>query len=180
MIAKILVGLAALVAVLVIVVATRPSEFRVTRSAVLPAAPAEVFAQVNDLHKWEGWSPWAKLDPKSKSTFDGPVSGVGSSMAWAGNNEVGEGKMTITESVPDERIGMRLEFIKPFEATSTTEFTFKPDGDSTRVTWTMDGTNNFMGKAISLVINCDKMLGDQFEEGLANLKGVVAGTPTAD
>jgi len=177
MIIKILAGLVILVAALVAFIATRPADFTVTRSAVLPAPPAAVFAQVNDLHKWEAWSPWAKLDPNSKATFNGPAAGPGSSMAWAGNNEVGEGKMTITESVPAERIAMRLEFLKPFQATNTTEFTFKPEGDGTRVTWTMSGKNNFMAKAVGLFMDCDKLVGGQFEQGLANLKGVVAGNP---
>ncbi|MFZ4681947.1 MAG: SRPBCC family protein [Terrimicrobiaceae bacterium] len=177
MIIKILAGLVILVAALVAFIATRPADFTVTRSAVLSAPPAAVFAQVNDLHKWEAWSPWAKLDPNSKATFDGPAAGPGSSMAWAGNNEVGEGKMTITESTPAERIAMRLEFLKPFQATNTTEFTFKPEGDGTRVTWTMSGENNFMAKAVGLVMDCDKLVGGQFEQGLANLKGVVAGNP---
>ncbi|HEY5791981.1 MAG TPA: SRPBCC family protein [Chthoniobacterales bacterium] len=174
MIIKILLGLAILVAALAVFIATRPSDFRITRSAVLPAPPSVVFPQVNDLHKWEAWSPWAKLDPNSKTTFDGPPAGTGSSMAWAGNEQVGEGKMTITESKLNELILMRLEFIKPFQATNATEFTFKPEGSGTLVTWTMSGQNNFVGKAIGLFMNCEKMLGGQFEQGLDNLKKVVS------
>lgn len=174
MIRKILIGLAALAVILLIVIATRPDDFRVSRSAVLPAPPATVFTQVNDLHKWEAWSPWAKLDPNSKITFAGPAEGAGSSMAWVGNEKVGEGKMTITESRPGELIRMRLEFVKPFEAMSETEFVFKPDAGGTLVTWTMRGKNNFMGKAISLVMDCDKMMGGQFEQGLDNMKKVVS------
>jgi len=181
MIKKILLGLVAVIAVLIIAflvaVSTRPDDFKVSRSAVIPAAPAAVFGHVNDLHKWEAWSPWAKLDPNSKITFAGPPEGTGSSMAWAGNAEVGEGKMTITESKPSELILMRLEFIKPFEGTSTTEFTFKPEAGGTLVTWTMSGKNNFFGKAISLFLDCDKMMGGQFEQGLDNMKKVVAGQP---
>ena len=181
MIKKILLGLVAVFAVLIIAlvvaVSTRPDHFRVSRSAVIPAAPAVVFDNVNDLHKWDAWSPWAKLDPNSKITFSGPPAGKDSSMAWVGNSQVGEGKMTITESKPDELVLLRLEFIKPFAGTSTTEFTFKPDADGTQVTWTMSGENTFIGKAISLVMDCDSMMGPQFEQGLDNLKKAVAAQP---
>lgn len=181
MIKKFLLGLVAvvvlLIAAILIAASTRPDSFRVSRSAVIPAAPAVVFGHVNDLHKWDAWSPWAKLDPNSKATFEGPKEGVGSSMAWAGNAEVGEGKMTITEAKPNELILMRLDFVKPMEGTSTTEFTFKPEVGGTLVTWTMSGTNSFPAKAISLVLDCDKMMGSYFEQGLDNMKKAVAGQP---
>ena len=165
----ILLAVAAIVVLLVIIVAMRPSDFRVTRTGRIAAPIGVVFENVNDLHKWEAWSPWAKLDPNAKSTFDGPISGTGASMAWAGNNKVGEGRMTITDSQPGEKIQLRLEFLKPFKATHTAEFTFKSEGGQTAVTWSMFGKNNFMGKAIGLLMNCDKMMGGQFEQGLANL-----------
>ncbi len=174
MIKKILLGLAALVAVFLIIVATRPADFKVTRSAIIPAPPAAVFAQVNDLHKWDAWSPWAKLDPNSKATFEGPAAGAGASMAWAGNDKVGEGRMTITDSRPNEEIHMRLEFIKPFQGTSETEFLFAPEANGTRITWTVSGKNNFVGKAFSLFVDCDKMMGGQFEQGLENMQKAVA------
>ena len=173
----ILIGLAAIVAVFLIVAALQPADFRITRSATIAAPPAAVFAQINDFQKWNAWSPWAKLDPSAKNTFDGPPAGVGAGFAWAGNSEVGEGRMTITESRPNELIRMKLEFIKPFAATNTTEFTFQPGGNETAVTWSMSGHNNFMGKAMGLIINCDKMVGGQFEQGFANLKAIVASTP---
>jgi uncharacterized protein YndB with AHSA1/START domain len=173
MLKKILLTLAVLIIVLVVVVATRPADFRISRSAVIPAPPAAVFAQIDDLHKWNDWSPWAKLDPNAKNSFDGPASGVGAKFSWAGNNEVGEGTMTITESKPSELVVMRLDFKRPFEATSTAEFALKPDGSGTAVTWTMSGRNNFIGKAISLCMDCDKMVGGQFEKGLENLKSAV-------
>ena len=168
----ILIAAAAIVVLFVIVVATRPSDFRVTRAARI-AAPAEVvFANVNDLHKWEVWSPWAKMDPAAKSSFSGPESGPGASMTWSGNNKVGEGRMTITDSHPHEVIQIKLEFLRPFKATNAAEFTFKPEGGQTQVTWSMSGKNNFMAKAIHLCINMDKMIGGQFERGLADLKSV--------
>ena len=168
----ILIAIATIVVLLVVIAATRPSDFRVTRTGKMSAPADVVFENVNDLHKWETWSPWARLDPNAKSTFDGPVAGSGSSMAWAGNNKIGEGRMTITESRPNERIQFKLEFFKPFKATNTAEFTFKSEGNQTLVTWSMFGKNNFMGKLIGLFMNCEKMVGTQFEKGLADLDSI--------
>ncbi len=173
MLKKILIGICAVIVVLIIVVAMQPAEFRVTRQAVMAAPPADVFAQVNDFHNWEAWSPWAKLDPNAKATYSGEASGKGATFAWAGNSEVGEGSQTILESHPPSHILMQLDFTKPFTATDMAEFTFKPQGEGTQVIWTMYGTNNFMAKAMSLVMDCDKMVGGQFEQGLASLKSVV-------
>jgi hypothetical protein len=173
MLLKIFVGVVALLVVFALVIATRPADFRISRSAVIPASPAAVFAQVNDFHNWEAWSPWAKMDPDAKSTFDGPTSGVGSKFHWAGNSQVGEGNMTIAESRPNDVIRIDLEFLKPFAAKNLAEFTFKPVDDGTEVNWTMTGKNNFMGKAFSLFVDCDKMVGGQFEQGLANITSVV-------
>jgi len=165
----ILTAAVVVVALFLIFVATRPSDFRVTRAGRI-AAPAEVvFANVNDLHKWEAWSPWAKMDPNAKSAFSGPESGPGASMTWSGNKKVGEGRMTITDSRPHEVIHIKLEFLRPFKATNAAEFTFKPEGGQTQVTWTMSGKNNFMGKAFGLFVDCEKMVGRDFEKGLANL-----------
>ena len=155
-----------------IVVAMQPADFRITRTATISAPPADVFAQVNDFSKWQNWSPWAKLDPAAKSTFEGPAAGTGARFRWAGNNQVGEGRMTITESHPSDLVRIELEFLKPFKATNTAEFTFKPEGNQTVVSWSMFGKNNFMGKAMGLIMDCDKMLGGQFEQGLANMKSV--------
>lgn len=171
---KLLAVIAGVVAALCLFIATRPADFSVTRSAVIDAPPAETFAQVNNLQNWNAWSPWARLDPDAKNSFEGPPAGEGASFAWAGNSNVGEGKMTITESKPDELVRMRLEFYKPFEGTNDTLFTFEPDGQGTKVTWTMSGKNNFVGKAIGLVMDCDKMVGGMFEEGLENLNEVAS------
>jgi Polyketide cyclase / dehydrase and lipid transport len=173
---KILIGLgvvAAIVVAFLIVVAMQPSDFRITRSAKMSATPATVFAQVNDYHKWDAWSPWAKLDPNAKATFEGPTSGTGATMTWSGNDKVGEGRQTIIESRADDMIRIKLDFLKPFEATNTAEFTFKPEGDQTVVTWSMYGKNNFMGRAVSLFMDCDKMVGSEFEKGLASMKAIV-------
>ena len=174
MIKKILFVVFALIIVLVIVIAAQPADFSVSRSATLPHPASAVFAQVNDLHKWQAWSPWAKLDPNAKMTYEGPESGVGAACTWDGNSQVGAGKMTIAESKPDELVRFNMEFLKPFKAESTAEFTFKPEGDNTVVTWTMYGKNGFIGKAIHLCMDCDKMVGGEFEKGLENLKGVLA------
>ena len=168
----ILIAIAVIVVVFVVVVSMRPADFSVTRSGNIPGLPAIVFAQVNELRKWEAWNPWGKIDPAMKSTYEGPPAGIGAINRWAGNNKVGEGSMTITESRPNELVRFRLEFLKPFKGTSTAEFTFKPEGSQTVVTWSMSGKNNFMAKAVGLFMDCDKMIGSQFERGLADLKSV--------
>ena len=135
--------------------------------------PAVVFEHVNDLHLWQAWSYWARLDTAAQYTYAGPPSGTGASMSWVGNNKVGEGRMTITESRSASLLRLKLEFFKPFKATNSAEFTFQPQGSQTLVTWSMSGKNNFMGKAFGLFVNCDKMIGGMFEQGLANLKTIV-------
>jgi hypothetical protein len=169
----ILILVAIAVIIFIIVAAMQPSDFRVTRTGAISASASAVFAQVNDLHKWDAWSPWAKLDPEAKNSFEGPTSGIGAIMRWAGNNKVGVGSMTIMESRPDEFISFKLEFQKPFVATNTAEFTFTSENDQTTVTWSMYGKSNFKSKAIGLIMNCEKMVGGQFEKGLATLKSVV-------
>lgn len=174
MLRKILVALALVVVLVVAVVAMQPSEFRVARSAIIAAPAPAVFAQVNDFHAWEAWSPWAKIDPAMTETYQGAPVGPGAVYAWAGNHEVGEGRMRITESRPHERIRIALEFLKPFAASNTAEFTFEPEGDHTVVTWSMSGRNDFVGKAIGLVIDMDQMIGGMFEQGLAQMNAVLA------
>jgi hypothetical protein len=172
MLINILIILAVIIVVFIIVVATRPADFRVTRSITIPAPAAVVFAQVNDLHKWEAWNPWGKLDPACKMTYEGPQAGTGAGYTWAGNNKIGEGRMTITESRSNELIRFNLEFLKPFKANNTAEFNFTSDGDQTTVSWSMAGKRNFMFKAVGLFMDCDKMVGGDFEKGLADLKSV--------
>jgi hypothetical protein len=173
MLKKILVAVAVIVLVFIVVVALQPAEFRVTRSATIAAPAPAVFAQVNDFHNWQAWSPWAKLDPNMKKTHEGAPAGTGAIYSWSGNDDVGEGRMTLTESRPSDLIRIKLEFMKPFAATNTTEFSFKPEGNQTLVTWSMFGTNNFMAKAFGLFMNMDKMVGGDFEKGLAQIKSVV-------
>jgi len=161
-----------IVAIFSVVVAMQPSHYRVERSATMNAPAPVVFNQVNDFHKWDAWSPWAKLDPNMKTTFEDAPAGTGAVYSWTGNNDVGEGRMTITDSKPGELVKIKLEFIKPFAATSDTVFNFKPQGNQTAVTWTMDGQNNFIGKAFCMFMNMDKMVGGDFEKGLAQMKAV--------
>jgi hypothetical protein len=169
---KILIVLVAVVAVFATVVALQPSEYRIARSTTVSAPAPEVFAQVNDFHNWEAWSPWAKLDPSAKTTFEGPAAGQGAVFAWSGNDKVGEGRMTLTESRPAELVRIRVDFVKPFAGTSTSEFNFKPAGNQTAVTWAMSGQRNFLEKAMCLFVNMDKTLGGEFEKGLAQMKSV--------
>ncbi|HXF10925.1 MAG TPA: SRPBCC family protein [Desulfuromonadaceae bacterium] len=172
----VLVAVGIILVFLVIFIAGRPEEFKVTRTATIPAPPATVFAQVNDLRAWEAWSPWAKLDPNAKSTYEGPGSGVGSIMRWSGNNKIGEGAMTIVDSQPDRLVRFKLEFLRPFKATNTAEFVFMPEGPGTRVTWSMFGCNNLGSKIFGLLMDCEKIVGKDFDKGLAGLKSVVVKT----
>lgn len=178
MLVTILIVIALLLAIFLVIVALRPSEYLTTRSAALTAPPAAVFPHVNDLTRWPAWSPWQKLDPNIRYTYSGPASGKDAGVHWKGNSKAGEGRMTITESAPVERITMRVEFIKPFASACTQEFTFDPQSaGGTYATWSMHGKANFMMKAMGLFMDCDKLVGKDFEEGLANLNRVTGGKP---
>lgn len=170
MLKKILIALAAIVLIFLVVLAMQPSDFRVERTATIAAPAADVFTNVNDFHKWEAWSPWA--NPAAKVAFEGAPAGQGAVMTWAGNDKVGEGKMTLTESRPNDLVKINVDFVKPFEGSISSEFTFKPEGDQTAVTWAMSGHHNFFEKALCLVMNGTKMIGDDMEKGLAQLKSV--------
>ena len=176
MVKKILVWTAAVLAVLIvgfaIVVAMQPEDFVITRSTTIDAPPDAVFAYVNDLKKFQAWSPWAKLDPDSKNTFEGPTAGEGARFSWSGNDKVGEGSMTITESKPSELVRMKLQFVRPMEDEADTDFVFKPKDGKTELTWSMAGKNDFMGKAFCLVMDMDALVGGDFEKGLASLKSI--------
>jgi hypothetical protein len=166
---KILIGLVVLVAVFAAVVVSRPASFAVERSATIPTPPDTAFTQVNDFHAWAGWSPWEKLDAGMKKTYSGANTGAGSIYYWNGNNDVGEGRMTMEKSERPNTIGIKLEFMRPFAATNQTTFTFTPVPEGTKVTWSMSGHNDFFGKAASLFMDMDKVVGQDFERGLASL-----------
>lgn len=172
MLKKILLVLVALVLVFVVVVALQPSDYRIERTTTISAPPSEVFAHVNDFHKWEAWSPWAKLDPDAKVTFEGPEAGEGAIMTWAGDENVGVGKMTLVESKPSESVKIKVAFTEPFEGGTNSDFSFKPTGDQTEVAWAMHGRHNFVEKAFCLVMNGLGMMGDDIDKGLAQLKSV--------
>jgi uncharacterized protein YndB with AHSA1/START domain len=155
-----------------VLIQQRPDDFRVTRTATIDAPAQLVFDNIDDLRKWDAWSPWAKLDPNATNNFEGPERGVGSSMSWAGNKEVGVGRMTIVESRPNDFVRFKLEFEKPMKAVNTAEFSLTPNADRTTVSWSMFGRNNFVGKVFGLLMNCEKMVGGQFDKGLASLKAV--------
>lgn len=176
MLLTILGVIAALIVVLVVVVSMRPTEFTVERKGTMRAAPETVHALVNNFHEWPKWSPWEKRDPNLKRDFSGPDAGTGAHYHWVGNNQVGEGRMTITESQTGKLIRIKLEFIKPFAGVNTTDFTFTPQDGGTLVTWTMKGNNNFMAKAMGLFMNMDKMIGGDFEKGLADMKKAAEGS----
>ncbi|MDC3958356.1 SRPBCC family protein [Polyangium jinanense] len=165
-------GLAVVIAVLLIVIATRPSAYRVERHTTIAAPLDLVFTKVKDFRTWEAWSPWAKLDPNMKTTFTGNQGEVGAGYAWEGNDEVGAGRMTIAAIKPNERVDIKLEFLKPFESKTENGFAVEAAGKETKITWFMSGENDFVGKAFCLFMDMDAMIGKDFENGLANLKKV--------
>lgn len=167
---RIVLAVALALVILACVIVTRPNDFTVARRTTIAAAPAVIFPMVNDFHNWAAWSPWEGLDPKMQRTYSGAAAGRGAAYAWAGNDKVGEGKMTILRSKPDAEIQIQLEFIKPWQANNDTTFTFQPQGAGTLVTWRMSGSNTLMTKAISLFMPMDKMIGPDFEKGLATMK----------
>jgi hypothetical protein len=167
---RIFLVLGAVVVIFAAYVATRPGEYKVERSLVVNAPASEIFPRVATFQKWTRWSPWANLDPSMRVEYSGPKGGVGSVYSWKGNDKVGEGRMTVTGAVQDQLVEIRLEFIKPWEQTSKTSFTFRPEGPGTRVTWSMTGERDFVGKLFGLFMDMDKMVGPDFEKGLAALR----------
>ena len=172
MLRNLLITIVVLVLVLVAFIATRPAHFHIERSASIAASPETIYPHLADFHQWEAWSPWEKLDSSMVKTMTGEPMAVGSDYHWAGTGEVGEGRMTLTAAQPPSSLTIKLDFIKPFEATNTTLFTLDPEGEGTKVAWIMEGENGFMAKAMGLFMNMDQMVGGDFEKGLAALKQV--------
>lgn len=167
---KILVAFAVVLGILVVIIAMQPAAFTVERHTMVNAPPAWVYAQIDDFHRWADWSPWEKMDGDTlKKTYSGPSSGVGAHYAWAGE-KTGEGNMTINEAKPNERVAIALNFVKPFKAENTSTFVMTPSGAGTDVSWAMSGNRGFMEKAMGLVMDMDKMIGPDFEKGLAEIK----------
>ena len=167
-------ALLAATVLLLVSAALRPDSFRVERSALVPANQARVAALISDFHQWVRWSPWEKIDRTMQRTYSGTASGVGAAYAWSGNGKAGAGRMEILECT-ENRILIRIDFIKPFAASNTVEFTLLPLGDSTQVTWAMFGPSPFISKLMGLVFNMDKMIGKDFAAGLVNMQAAANG-----
>ena len=164
-------GIVAAGGLFALVVATRPAEFRVARTTTVAAPPAVVFANLDDLHRWRDWSPYEGLDPALKRTYSGAPSGVGASYGWEGNAKAGAGTMTVTEAIPGRRIGIELAFTRPFKATNQAVFTIEPAaGGNVTVTWAIHGNHTFVSKAFTMFVPMDRLVGGEFERGLAKLK----------
>jgi hypothetical protein len=159
-----------LIAAVLIYAATRPDAFRVERAASVKAPPAKIFPLINDFHNWGAWSPWEKLDPALKRTYGGPESGKGAVYEWEGNSKVGAGRMEIVDSAAPSKVVIKLDFLRPFEAHNVAEFTLDAKGDATTVTWAMHGPAPYMSKLMGVFVSMDKMVGKDFETGLANMK----------
>jgi hypothetical protein len=172
MIKKIVIAVAVIVAAILIYAAIQPDSFRVERSASIKASPEKIFPLINDLHRWEAWSPWERVDPAIKRTYGGAESGVGAVYEWSGNREIGQGRVEIIESLPPSRVVLKIDFITPVEAHNTVEFTIVEQGDSTEVTQAMYGPSPYLSRLIGLCFSMDNMIGQKYEEGLAGMKSI--------
>lgn len=170
MVRKIVIVIVVLLAGILLFAATRPDAFHVERSIAIKAPPDRIFALINDFQRWGTWSPWEKMDPAMKRTFGGAPSGKGATYAWEGNSKVGEGRMEIIDSSPPSKVTVKLDFVKPLEGHNTAEFTLVPAGDTTNLTWVMNGPSPYIAKVMGVFVSMDKMIGKDFEAGLANLK----------
>ncbi|WOH51663.1 SRPBCC family protein [Bradyrhizobium sp. sBnM-33] len=171
-IAVIAVILAIAIAVVLILAATKPSSLRVQRAVSIKAPPEEIFPLISDFHQWLTWSPYEQKDPAMKRTYGGAERGKGAVYAWDGDKNVGSGRMEILEATAPQKIVIKLDFFRPFEGHNTAEFIMLPQGDGTHVTWLMHGPANFMSRLIQVFMNLDRMIGRDFEAGLANLKTI--------
>lgn len=169
MIAKILFVLVIALVVLGLLAARKPDTFRVERSGLVPAPPEAVYARIISFPAWKEWSPWEELDPNMKHTYGGMDGAIGSNFSWVGNGKAGAGKMTLTGAEPSKSVSIQLDFSKPFEAHNQVEFTLVPEGDGTRVTWAMSGPSPFISKVFTLFFNMDKVVGADFEKGIAKM-----------
>ncbi len=158
------------VAVILVYAATRPDSFRVERAASIKAPPEKIFPLIADLRQWSAWSPYEKKDPAMKRSHSGAASGKGAVYDWNGDKNVGQGRMEITDTAPPSKVTIKLDFVRPFEAHNTVEFTLRPQGDATGVTWAMRGPSPFISKLMGIFFDMDGMIGADFEAGLASLK----------
>jgi uncharacterized protein YndB with AHSA1/START domain len=172
MLYTVLIVVGILVAAILAIGATKPGTFRVERAKSIQAPPERIFDLINDFHRWGSWSPWEKLDPMMKRTFAGAERGKGAVYEWKGNSKAGQGRMEITDVSPGTKVTIKLDFLKPFEAHNTAEFTLKPQGNSTNVTWATFGSQVFMAKVMSVFVSMDRLIGKDFETDLANMKAI--------
>jgi uncharacterized protein YndB with AHSA1/START domain len=168
----VVIALAVVVAALLAYAATRPDTFRVQRSTRINAPAERIFPLIANLKSMNTWNPFVEPDPAIKIAYSGPDTGKGAAHTWSGNSKVGEGRIEITDAAPSARVNMRLEMLKPMKARNAVEFTLQPNGNTTMVTWTMSGRQPFIGKLMTVFIDCDKMVGSQFEKGLGKLKAI--------
>jgi uncharacterized protein YndB with AHSA1/START domain len=170
------VVLAIAVAIVLVLASAKPATFRVQRAAVVQAPPERIFPLISNFHQWKGWSPWENKDPGMTRSYDGAESGKGAVYAWEGNKNVGSGRMEILEATSPSKISIKLDFFKPFEAHNTAEFTMLPrnsaTGPMTNVSWVMHGPAPFVHRVMQMFMDFDKMIGKDFEAGLANLKSL--------
>jgi hypothetical protein len=175
MLKRILLGLVAVIVVAVVVVLIlamqQPDEFRIQRTATINAPAEKIVGHIDDFYQWGAWSPWEHLDPAMQRTFAGAPTGKGSIYEWSGNSDVGQGRMEILDASPD-KVSIKLDFYKPMEASNVAEFALQPKGDATDVTWAMYGPMPFISKIMCVFFDMDKMIGPDFEKGLAALKTV--------
>ena len=172
MLKKIAIGVIVFVVAVLGYAATRPDTFSLERKISINAAPEEVYANINDFHAWDAWSPWAKLDTAMVTTYGGPASGPGATYEWKGNSDVGEGKMEITAATPSSSVTIKLDFLTPIESHNTTVFTLTPTNGGTDVSWLMSGPSSYLTKLMTSFVSMDKMVGPDFEKGLLQLKAV--------
>jgi uncharacterized protein YndB with AHSA1/START domain len=170
MLLTLVISIVVVIGALLAFAATKPDTFRVERSTTIKAPPEKIFPLIDDFHRWTTWSPWEKMDPAMTRTHSGAPSGKGAVYEWEGNSKVGRGRMEIVDSVPSSRVAIKLDFLKPMEAHNIAEFTLTPSGDSTRVTWVMHGPAPFVSKLMQVFMSMDRMVGKDFEAGLANMK----------
>jgi len=173
MLRKLLLGVVVLIAAVLLLATRQPDTFLVERRIVVNAPPERVFAQINDFHAWEAWSPWAKLDPAMQVTYSGAAQGVGAVYEWRGNSDVGEGRMAIKSATAPSEVMIALDFLTPFESHNVTTFMLTPTESGTEVIWTMKGNAEYVTKLMTMFVSMDKMVGPDFSRGLEQLKAVV-------
>ncbi len=172
MLKTIAIVLAVIIIAILILAARKPDRFKVQRSASIKAAPEKIFPYLNNMHNFAAWSPFEKLDPDMKRSYNDVASGKGATYAWEGSGKVGQGRMEIVDETVPSRVVIKLDFTKPFRASNTVEYTLTAKGDATEVTWAMSGAAPFPARIVHVFFDMDSMVGKDFETGLDNLKNL--------